>query len=117
MMPTSNVTCPNRSTEFRKTAVGYVRVSTSMQAEDGLPLDAQRAAITAYCNAHELRLPRIYTDVESGAKNDRPGPEEALTVRADVFAVLKFDRLSRSIKHFCQPYEDYFSQSMELIAI
>ena len=94
MMPTSNVTCPNRSTEFRKTAVGYVRVSTSMQAEEGLSLDAQLAAIAAYCNAHELRLLRICTDIESGAKNDRPGLEGALKVRADVFVVLKFDRLS-----------------------
>ena len=88
-----------------------------MQAEDGLSLDAQRAAITAYCTAHEYRLLRIYTDVESGAKCDRRGLEEALAARADVFVVLKFDRLSRSIKHFCQLYEDYFSQSMELVAI
>jgi DNA invertase Pin-like site-specific DNA recombinase len=93
MVPTSNVPDPNRSTEFRKTAVGYVRVSTSTQAEDGLSPDAQRAAITAYCHAHELRLLRIYTDVESGAKRDRQGLEQALTARADVFVVLKFDRL------------------------
>jgi DNA invertase Pin-like site-specific DNA recombinase len=88
-----------------------------MQAEDGLSLDAQRAAITAYCTAHGFHLIRIYTDVESGAKSDRRGLEAALAARADVFVVLKFDRLSRSIKHFCQLYEDYFSQSMELVAI
>src|ERR1700736_4982536 len=78
----------NRSHEKRRTAVGYVRVSTSMQAEDGLSLDAQRAAITAYCNAHDYRLLRIYTDVESGAKSDRRGLEDALAARADVFVVL-----------------------------
>jgi DNA invertase Pin-like site-specific DNA recombinase len=86
MMPTSNVTDPNRSGTFRKTAVGYVRVSTSSQAEDGLSLDAPRAAITACCTAHDFRLLRIYTDVESGAKSDRRGLEEALNVRADAFA-------------------------------
>ena len=107
----------NRSLDKRRTAVGYVRVSTSMQADDGLSLDAQRAAITAYCNAHDFLLLRIYTDVESGAKNDRRGLDEALSAKADVFIVLKFDRLSRSIKHFCQLYEDYFSQSVELVAI
>lgn len=122
MITSSKVTVPNRSTDCpsgtaRKTAVGYVRVSTSMQAEDGLSLDAQRATITAYCTAHDLRLLRIYADVESGAKADRRGLEEALAVRADVFVVLKFDRLSRSIKHFCQLYEDYFSQAVELVAI
>ncbi len=83
----------NRSQDKRRTAVGYVRVSTSMQSEDGLSLDAQRAAIAAYCNAHDLRLLRIYADVESGAKSDRRGLEEALAARADAFVVLKFDRL------------------------
>lgn len=117
MLPTSNVAAPNRSAVSPKTAVGYVRVSTSMQAEEGLSLDAQRATITAYCNAHDLRLLRIYADVESGAKSDRRGLEEALAARAEVFVILKFDRLSRSIKHFCQLYEDYFSHSVELVAI
>lgn len=112
---------PNRSSETvparPKTAVGYVRVSTSMQAEDGLSLEAQRAAIIAYCTAHSLRLIKIYDDVESGAKSDRRGLQDALSAKADVFVVLKFDRLSRSIKHFCQLYEDYFARSVELVAI
>lgn len=103
--------------DSRKVAVGYVRVSTSMQAEDGLSLDAQRAAITAYCTTHNLRLSRIYEDVESGAKCDRKGLRDALASNADVFVVLKFDRLSRSIKHFIELYETYFSRSVELVAI
>lgn len=103
--------------DSRKIAVGYVRVSTTMQAEDGLSLDAQRAAITAYCQAHSLRLSRIYEDVESGAKCDRKGLRDALASNADVFVVLKFDRLSRSIKHFIELYETYFSRSVELVAI
>lgn len=107
----------NRSLPRRRTAVGYVRVSTSMQADDGLSLDAQRAAIVAYCSSHDLGLIRIYQDVESGAKSDRTGLRDALATRAEVFVVLKFDRISRSIKHFCQLYEDYFAHSMELVAI
>ena len=43
----------------RRTAVGYVRVSTTMQADDGLSLEAQRAAIAAYCSSHDLQLLRI----------------------------------------------------------
>lgn len=103
--------------DSRRVAVGYVRVSTSMQAEDGLSLEAQRAAIAAYCGAHSLRLLRIYEDVESGAKSDRKGLRDALACNAEVFVVLKFDRLSRSIKHFIELYETYFSHAVELVAI
>ena len=101
----------------RRTAVGYVRVSTTMQADDGLSLEAQRAAIVSYCSSHDLQLLRTYQDVESGAKSDRAGLRDALASRASVFVVIKFDRISRSLKHFCQLYEDYFAHSMELVAI
>lgn len=101
-----------------RTAVGYVRVSTDMQANDGLSLDAQRHAIQAYCSAHGLRLIRIYQDVDSGGKANRIGLTEALSVKADVVIVLKFDRLSRSIKHFCEMYEQHFAAgTKELVAI
>lgn len=101
------------------TAVGYVRVSTDMQANDGLSLDAQRQAIKDYCINRGLRLIKIFQDVESGGKVDRPGLLSALEAKADVFVVLKFDRLSRSIKHFCQLYEDHFAcgSGKELVAI
>ena len=102
-------------------AVGYVRVSTDMQAADGLSLDAQVAAIEQYCAAHGYALVRVCKDVISGGKDQRPGLQEALSVlnrSADMLIVLKFDRLSRSIKHFCELYERYFkSGEKELVAI
>lgn len=102
-------------------AVGYVRVSTDMQAKDGLSLDAQTAAIEQYCKAHGFKLIRICQDVISGAKDQRPGLQEALGSlqrSADILVVLKFDRLSRSIRHFCDLYETYFrSGEKELVAI
>lgn len=113
----ANSIVPVVSGVVRKAAVGYIRVSTTMQAEDGLSLDAQKAAIVNYCASHDLRLVRIFEDVESGGKSDRPGLAQALATHSDVFVVLKFDRLSRSIKHFCQLYEDYFSKNVELVAI
>jgi len=101
-----------------RSAVGYVRVSTDMQAADGLSLDAQREAIRAYCAANGFHLVKIFQDVLSGGKADRPGLAEALKVKSDVFVVLKFDRLSRSIKHFCDMYETHFkSGTRELVAI
>ena len=102
-------------------AVGYIRVSTDMQAADGLSLDAQTAAIEQYSSLHGLKLQSICKDVISGARSERPGLQDALeSLRrgADVLVVLKFDRLSRSIKHFCELYETYFqSGEKELVAI
>ena len=103
-----DITSPRRDitqdvTESRR-AVGYIRVPTDMQATEGLSLDAQTSAIEHYCSAHGLTLVRLCKDVLSGARADRPGLQEALDVlqrSAEVLIVLKFDRVSRSIKHFC----------------
>ena len=110
-----------RSNEVSRRAVGYIRVSTDMQATEGLSLEAQQAAIERYCEMQGFRLVRLCKDVISGAKDQRPGLQEALDClqrNADVLVVLKFDRLSRSIRHFCEIYERYFeSGEKELIAI
>ena len=105
----------------QRLAVGYVRVSTEMQAADGLSLDAQTSAIEQYCQMQGLRLVDIHRDVLSGGKSERPGLQAALRdlqKGVEVLVVLKFDRLSRSIKHFCELYETYFrSGEKELVAI
>lgn len=59
-------------------AVGYIRVSTDMQAMDGLSLDAQTAAIEQHCVMHGLKLVQIHKDVLSAGKSERPGLQEAL---------------------------------------
>jgi DNA invertase Pin-like site-specific DNA recombinase len=92
-----------------------------MQATEGLSLEAQQAAIERFCAAQGFKLVRLCQDVLSGAKDQRPGLQDALGClqrNADVLVVLKFDRLSRSIRHFCEIYERYFeSGEKELIAI
>ena len=64
----------------QRRAVTYVRVSTDMQAIDGLSLEAQQSAIEAYCALHGIQLVRICKDVMSGGKDQRPGLQEALDV-------------------------------------
>lgn len=49
-----------------------------MQAVEGLSLEAQQVAIQQYCTMHQYELIRIHKDVLSGAKDQRPGLQEAL---------------------------------------
>ena len=65
----------------RVRALGYVRVSTTDQAERGHGLEIQRRVIRAYCRAHRLVLLEILGDEGfSGATGlqGRPGLAEAL---------------------------------------
>ncbi len=82
--------------------VGYIRVSTAQQAEDGVSLDAQRAKLTAYAAAMDLELVGIEVDEGLSAKTlDRPGLRRALAAldagTAQGLLVTKLDRLTRSV--------------------
>lgn len=80
--------------------VGYVRVSTKRQARSGLGLEAQKAAIDAYIEAHGGELARpLYREAESGKHNDRPELAKALKrcrVLGATLLIAKLDRLSRN---------------------
>ncbi len=83
--------------------VGLVRVSTKMQGESGLGLDAQRAAIENYRVMVGGVLLRTYTEVESGMHDDiesrpqlRAAVADACLARARL-VIAKLDRLVRSI--------------------
>jgi site-specific DNA recombinase len=94
-------------------AVGYVRVSTELQAESGLSLEAQRAKLQAYCVLHELQLVSIESDEGwSGKSMQRPGLDRALALldqqQARSLVVAKLDRLTRSVRDLMTLIERYF---------
>lgn len=95
--------------------VGYVRVSTEMQANEGVSLEAQRAKITAYCIAMDLDLVAIVEDAGVSAKSlDRPGLRSALAMltsgKAQAMLVTKLDRLTRSVRDLGDLIERFFSK-------
>ena len=73
--------------------VGYARVSTTDQNLD-LQLDALKA----------VGCDKVFTDRLSGAKDERPGPNEALEYvrEGDTLVVWRLDRLGRSLPHLIQ---------------
>jgi site-specific DNA recombinase len=84
-----------------KRLLGYARVSTTEQRDEGVSLPAQRARIAAFAAAQGQQLLGIEEDVLSGAIDParRPGLCRALrAVRsgaADGLVVVRFDRLGR----------------------
>ena len=80
-------------------AVAYYRVSTSEQGRSGLGLEAQKAAVEDYLRRNGATLVAEFTEIESGARNDRPRLQAALERAALSVATLviaKLDRLSRN---------------------
>lgn len=73
--------------------IGYARVSTQEQT-----LDLQKDAL------EKIGVSRIFTDVISGAKEERKGLDEALAYvrEGDTLVVWKLDRLGRSLKHLIE---------------
>src|ERR687885_3051943 len=78
---------------IRTMLVGYARVSTQEQT-----LDLQKDALV------RIGCTKIFSDVVSGAKEERKGLQEALEyVRVgDTLVVWRLDRLGRSLKHLIE---------------
>jgi DNA invertase Pin-like site-specific DNA recombinase len=83
--------------------IGYARVSTQDQTLD-LQTDALKRA----------GCEKIFSDVTSGAKSDRPGLQEAIGhLRAgDTLVVWRLDRLGRTLKHLIATVTDLSDQGI-----
>lgn len=84
-------------------AIGYIRVSTTQQAEEGVSLEAQQARIAAYCLANDLDLVDVYVDAGISGKraDNRPALQSALTAACQhkaALVVYSLSRLARSIE-------------------
>lgn len=84
--------------------IGYVRVSTREQSDDGFSLDAQRAAIADYAERQGWDVEFIEDPGVSARSDKRPGLQEALRRlkrrEAAGLIVMKLDRLARSVQNF-----------------
>lgn len=86
-----------------KRVVGYVRVSTEDQADQGVSLADQRRRIQQYAELYELELIEVIEDAGASAKSlNRPGIARALELlsagQAEGLLVAKLDRLTRSVR-------------------
>jgi DNA invertase Pin-like site-specific DNA recombinase len=82
--------------------VAYFRVSTDGQGRSGLGLEAQRNAVMRHLAAQDGTLVAGFTEVESGARSNRPQLTAAIAAAKKAKATLiiaKLDRLARNV-HF-----------------
>lgn len=103
------------------TVVGYVRCSTSEQADSGLGLDAQRQRLEQEADRRGWDLVIVEDRGQSAKSMDRPGIERALGVvsrgEASALIVAKLDRLSRSLLDFAALMERAKREGWALIAL
>ena len=87
----------------KRATVGYVRVSTDDQAENGVSLAAQEERLRAYAVATGRNLEDIIIDAGESAKTmNRPGLRRVLdgmgAGEIGAIVILKLDRLTRSVR-------------------
>ena len=101
----------------RLRAVGYVRVSTDQQAQEGVSMDAQQVRIRAHCVSQEIDLVDIIIDDGyfgeiSGATGHQASARHADGQKRDAIVVVKFDRPTRSVKDLGTLLDGYFRDGM-----
>ena len=103
--------------EKRLRALGYVRVSTLMQAEAGHSIGEQRARIEAYCALHSDRMHLVRVEADEGASGKtlaRAGLARVMEAAAqgeiDVVVVPRLDRLTRSVRDLGKLLDEVFCE-------
>ena len=109
-----------------KRAAIYTRVSTATRGRygDRLAHDqnpaVQEAPLRDLAAARGWTLVRVYSDRDSGAKEDRPALKELMNDARrgafDVVMVWRFDRLSRSVLQFLDVVEELRSLGVDLVS-
>lgn len=102
--------------------LGYVRVSTSEQADSGAGLEVQRQAILAECERRGWQLVEMVEDAGYSAKSlKRPGIQSALARlkdgEAEALVTAKLDRLSRSMLDFAGIMADAQKQGWSVVCL
>jgi DNA invertase Pin-like site-specific DNA recombinase len=103
-------------------AIGYVRVSSDRQADQGFSLEAQSARIRAMATVQSADLIEVVVDGGESAKSmNRPGLRRVLalveTGAVHAVVVAKLDRLTRSVKDLCELLELFERKSVALVSV
>ena len=103
-------------------AIGYARVSTAGQAEEGVSLAAQEERIKAWCLAHAYGLSAVEVDagLSGGRADNRPALQRALDAvckAKGVLVVYSLSRLARSTRDAIDIMERLHGAGADLVSL
>ncbi|MDR3662013.1 MAG: recombinase family protein [Mycobacterium sp.] len=103
-------------------AIGYLRVSTNRQAENGYGLEAQRDQVEQFCASNGLELVGLHIDVMSGRKTERLYGRIAAVGAiqagiANVLVVNTLDRSSRSMADGAKLVADAKAEGWRIVGL
>lgn len=102
-------------------AIGYIRVSTQGQADEGVSLEAQRAKIRAWCELNDAELVAVFEDAGlSGASmKGREGLDAALKATGKGMALVCYSisRLARSTRDMLHISEQLDKKGADLVSL
>ncbi|MDY6837176.1 MAG: recombinase family protein [Thermodesulfobacteriota bacterium] len=104
-----------------KTAVGYVRVSTIEQAQQGVSLKNQQAKIKAWAKLNGYALKDVYRDegISGKAMDNRDGLQSALKSvgKGDALVVYSLSRMARSTRDALAIAEALQHKGADLVSV
>jgi DNA invertase Pin-like site-specific DNA recombinase len=102
-------------------AIGYIRVSTQGQADEGVSLEAQRAKIEAWCNLNDAELVAVFEDagVSGASMNGRDGLHAALKATSKGMALVCYSisRIARSTRDMLEIAERLNARGSDLVSV
>lgn len=106
---------------MKQQAVGYIRVSTQGQADEGVSLEAQEAKIISWCAANDFELVDIYKDagISGKSRKNREGLADALasTKKGMALVVYSFSRLARSSRDLLNIADELMDKKADLVSL
>jgi len=102
-------------------AIGYIRVSTQGQADEGVSLAAQRAKIEAWCSLNDAELVAVFEDagISGGSMNGRDGLHAALeaTTKGMALVTYSISRLARNTRDMLDIAERLEKKGADLVSL
>lgn len=102
-------------------AVGYIRVSTQGQVDEGISLDAQRAKIEAWCALNDVHLVAVFDDagVSGASMSRRDGLQAALDATRKGMALVSYSisRMARSTRDMLMIAEHLDAKGADLVSV